>query len=111
MTSGTQVTNFPLATNEKWTDKNGEKKEKTTWHKIVVIGGLSNFLGEYAYKGDKVFVEGKIQHSKWTDKDGIDRYSSEIVVTPNFGTLRLLSNKKDNDVSQETGYDGEHIPF
>lgn len=111
LSSGTQITNFPLATNERWTDKSGEKKEKTTWHKIVVIGGLSNFLSEYAYKGDKVFVEGKIQHSKWIDKEGNDRYSSEIIVTPNFGAVRLLSKKKDDEFHQDTGYDGEQIPF
>lgn len=112
--NGTKIASFPLATSEKWTAQDGEKKEKTTWHKIVVIGGLSTFISDHANKGDKMFIEGKISHSKYTDKDGIERYSQEIVVTPLFGAARLISRQDQNKIGDDSPierYDGEEIPF
>lgn len=81
---GSSVANFSLATSESWKDKEtGEKQERTEWHRIVVWQnrerGLVDIVNQYVKKGMKVYVEGKIQTRKWTDKEGIERYSTEIV--------------------------------
>ena len=75
---GSPVTNFTVATSEKWT-KDGEKQERTEWHKIVTFRKLAEICGQYLNKGSLVYIEGKIQTRKWQDKEGIDRYSTEIV--------------------------------
>lgn len=77
--SGTAVANFSVATNEKWKDKNGEKQEHTEWHRVVVWDKLAENCAEYLHKGSKVHVEGKNQTRKWQDKDGTDRWSTEVV--------------------------------
>ena len=78
--SGGQVANLTIATSESWKDKvTGEKKEATEWHKVVFFGRLADVCGEYLAKGSKVFVEGKIQTRKWTNKEGQDQYTTEIV--------------------------------
>ena len=75
-----QVANLTIATSESWKDKvTGEKKEQTEWHRVVFFGKLADVAGEYLAKGSKVFVEGKIQTRKWTNKDGQDQYTTEIV--------------------------------
>ena len=75
-----QVANLTIATSESWKDKvTGEKKEQTEWHRVVFFGRLADVCGEYLAKGSKVFVEGKIQTRKWTNKDGQDQYTTEIV--------------------------------
>jgi len=80
MTSGEAVTNATLATSENWKDKSGEKQEKTEWHNLVFYRRLAEIAGEYLKKGSQVYVEGKLQTRKWQDKDGRDRYNTEIVV-------------------------------
>lgn len=90
------IANFSVATTEKWKDKaTGEQKEKTEWHRVVSFSeGLnSNVIAKYMNKGDRVFVEGKIQTRKWEDDTGTTRYSTEIVIDTYNGTLKLLSNK------------------
>jgi len=78
--SGTPVASFNIATNEKWTDKSsGEKKERTEWHKIVAWGRLGEICGEYLSKGKQIYIEGRIQTRSWDDRDGIKRYTTEIV--------------------------------
>lgn len=78
--AGTAIANLTLATSEKWKDKNtGEWQEKTEWHKCVVWGKQADTIGQYVHKGDMLYVEGKIQTRKY-QKDGQDRYSTEIVV-------------------------------
>ena len=77
--NGGAVANFNLATNESWTDKQGQKQEKTEWHRIVVWGKLAELCGQYLSKGRQVFVEGKLQTRDWTDKEGAKRYTTEIV--------------------------------
>lgn len=80
--SGDAVANVSLATNESWTDKtSGEKVERTEWHKLVFFRRLAEVAGEYLKKGAPVYVEGKLQTRKWQDKDGTDRWSTEIVVS------------------------------
>ena len=78
--SGSAVANVTLATSESWKDKNsGEKQEKTEWHRVVFFGRLAEIAGEYLKKGSQVFVEGRLQTRKWQDKEGKDRYTTEIV--------------------------------
>ncbi len=77
--SGTTVTTINVATSESWRDKNtGENREQTEWHRIVLWGKLGEIAGEYLRKGSQVYIEGKIQTRKWQDKDGQDRYTTEI---------------------------------
>src|SRR5579884_1578823 len=77
--SGAAVANFTLATNESWTDKSGQKQERTEWHRIVVWGKLGELCGEYLSKGRQAYVEGRIQTREWTDKEGKKNYTTEIV--------------------------------
>lgn len=76
---GGAVCNLSVATSETWKDKQGEKQEKTEWHRVVYFGKTAEIAGEYLKKGSQVYVEGKLQTRKWQDKDGQDRYSTEIV--------------------------------
>lgn len=76
---GNPVCNLSVATNEAWTDKAGEKQERTEWHRVVVWGEQAKACGEYLQKGRAVCVDGRLQTRKWQDKDGADRYSTEIV--------------------------------
>lgn len=78
--SGSAVTNLSVATSEQWKDKEtGEKKEQTEWHKIAMFGKLAEIAGEYLRKGSQVYIEGKLRTRKWQDKQGQDRYTTEIV--------------------------------
>lgn len=78
--NGQAVANVTLATSESWKDKtSGEKQEKTEWHRVVFFGRLAEIAGEYLKKGAQIYVEGRLQTRKWTDKDGKDRYTTEIV--------------------------------
>jgi len=79
MPDGGAVTNVSIATTETWKDKNGEKQEKTEWHRVAFFGKLAEIAGEYLKKGSQVYVEGRLQTRKWQDKDGQDKYSTEIV--------------------------------
>ncbi|HEX7124688.1 MAG TPA: single-stranded DNA-binding protein [Thermodesulfobacteriota bacterium] len=78
-TSGGQaVANFTIATNEAWTNKQGQREERTEWHRIVAWGALGERAGEYLRKGKQVYVEGRLQTRKWTDREGQERYTTEI---------------------------------
>jgi single-strand DNA-binding protein len=77
--SGDQVANVTIATTDKWKDKqSGEMKEATEWHRIVFNGRLAEIVGQYLRKGSQVYVEGSLRTRKWTDKDGVDKYTTEI---------------------------------
>jgi single-strand DNA-binding protein len=89
MTSGEAVTNCTLATSENWKDKSGEKQEKTEWHSLVFYRRLAEVAGEYLKKGSQVYVEGKLQTRKWQDKEGKDRYTTEIIVDQ----MQMLGSK------------------
>ena len=78
--SGVAVANFSLATTESYTDKQGERHENVEWHNIVVWRKLAEVCGKYLHKGKQIYVEGKIQTRKWQDRDGIDRWATEIVM-------------------------------
>ena len=80
MPSGSAVTNLSVATNESWKDKaTGEQKDRTEWHKVAMFGRLAEISAEYLRKGSQVYIEGKLRTRKWQDKQGNDRYSTEIV--------------------------------
>ena len=80
MPSGSAVTNLTVATNESWKDKaTGEQKERTEWHKVAMFGRLAEISAEYLRKGSQVYIEGKLRTRKWQDKQGNDRYSTEII--------------------------------
>lgn len=80
MPSGSAVTNLSIATSESWKDKqSGEQKERTEWHKIAMFGRLAEIAAEYLRKGSQVYIEGKLRTRKWQDKDGKDRWTTEIV--------------------------------
>ena len=78
-TGGDAVTNLNIATSEQWKDKNGEKQERTEWHRVVLFGRQAEVAAEYLKKGRSVYVEGRLQTRKYTDKDGVEKYSTEIV--------------------------------
>lgn len=80
-TTGGSVATFSVATNENWTDKNGQKQERTEWHRIVAWGKLGEICGQYLSKGREAFVEGRLQTREWTDKEGNKRYTTEIVAS------------------------------
>lgn len=87
MPSGDAMTTISLATTEQWRDKEGNKQEKTEWHRIVMFGKVAEIAEEYLKKGAQVYFEGALQTRKWTDKGGNDRYSTEVVCR----TMKMLS--------------------
>lgn len=79
--SGAAVANFSVATNESWNDKNGQKQERTEWHRIVVWGKLAQLCGEYLTKGRQAYIEGRLQTRQWQDKEGATKYTTEVIAT------------------------------
>ena len=120
---GREIANFSLATSEKWFDKStGEKKEKTEWHKISVFSqGLVDIIKQYVKKGSKLYIEGALQTRKWKDGNGIEKYSTEIVLQNFNSTLQILnSSEKEIDkhsIEKGNGYApqaedfNDEIPF
>lgn len=97
--NGNAVTNLSLATSEQWTDKqSGQKVEKTEWHRVSMFGKVAEIAGEYLRKGSQVYIEGKLQTREW-EKDGIKRYTTEIVVDMQ-GTMQLLGGRPQNSPPQ-----------
>ena len=89
--NGKAVANFRIATTETWKKADGSKEEQTEWHRIVAFGRLGEICGEYLAKGSKVYVEGRLQTRKWQDRDGNDRYTTEIVARE----MKMLSTRGD----------------
>jgi single-strand DNA-binding protein len=79
MPSGDAMVNLSIATAENWKDKNGDRQEKTEWHRVVMFGRLAEIAGEYLKKGSQAYIEGRLQTRKWTDKEGQEKYTTEIV--------------------------------
>jgi single-strand DNA-binding protein len=88
-----KVANFSIATTEKYTDKAGNKQEITDWHNIAIWGPQADIAGKYLKKGMQVYLEGRLKNRSWEDKDGVKKYTTEVVVD-NF---RMLDSKKDGD--------------
>ena len=95
MTNGEPVVNLSVATSETWKDKaSGERKEKTEWHRVVIFNeNLAKVAEQYLKKGAKVYLEGALQTRKWTDKDGQDKYSTEVVLNRFNGTMVMLDGR------------------
>jgi single-strand DNA-binding protein len=95
MQSGDAVVNLSVATSESWKDKtSGERKEKTEWHRVVIFNkNLADVAERYLKKGAKVYLEGSLQTRKWTDKDGAEKYSTEVVLQNFNGTLVMLDGR------------------
>ena len=123
---GRSLCTFSIATSESWNDKNtGEKREKTEWHRVVVFNeGLVNIIQQYVKKGSNVFIEGQLQTRKWEDKDGIEKYTTEVVLQGFNSTFKMLDNRnsgsvdnnfsQDNAISDSGNFDSEiddDIPF
>ncbi|MBI0413265.1 MAG: Single-stranded DNA-binding protein [Nitrosomonadaceae bacterium] len=89
MPNGEAVTNITLATTETWKDKSGEKQEKTEWHRVTFYRKLAEIAGEYLKKGRPVYVEGRLETRKWTDKAGAERYTTEIIASD----MKMLGSK------------------
>ncbi len=105
MQNGSKVANLSLATSESWKDKaSGEKKEKTEWHRVVVFGALAEIVEKYVKKGSKLYVSGSLQTRKWADKDGVEKYSTEVVLQGFGAELTLLDGKPPNSdgINQDT---------
>ena len=98
--NGNAISNLSVATSESWTDKStGQKQERTEWHRVSLFGKLAEIAGQYLDKGSKVYVEGKLQTRKYTDKDGIERWTTDIVVSGFNGTLQMLDRRDDSSSS------------
>jgi len=94
MPNGEPVANISIATSETWNDKNtGEKREKTEWHRVVAYRRTAEIIGQYTRKGSKLYVEGKLQTRKWTDNNGVDRYTTEIIAD----SVQLLDSRGDGN--------------
>ena len=104
--NGNKIANFSIATSDTWRDKStGERKEKTEWHRIVVFSeGLATITEKFLKKGSKVYIEGAIQTRKWTGNDGIEKYSTEIVLQGFNSTLTMLDGA--SGASGATGVSG-----
>ncbi len=100
-TSGGAVANFSLATSENWTDKNGQKQERTEWHKVVVWGKVAELCGQYLSKGRQAFIEGRLQTREWMDKEGQKRYTTEIVAQ----TVQFLGSAGERTSNASTASD------
>ncbi|WP_375662563.1 single-stranded DNA-binding protein [Bartonella sp. OC16QHHD] len=107
MSSGTEVVNFRMATSESYTDKaTNQKVDKTEWHSIVVFNPhLAKIALQYLNKGSKVYIEGRLQTRKWQDKNGVDRYVTEVILPQYKGELKLLDGKNDDNQDQSSAYD------
>lgn len=115
--SGTAIANISVATNNTYKDKSGQIQKETEWHRVVMFARLAEVAEQYLGKGDKVYIEGRIKTRKWQDKEGTDRYSTEIVAN----NLQMLGGNSESRGSQ-AGYkqdapaadafdDGDYIPF
>jgi single-strand DNA-binding protein len=102
---GMMVTNFRIATDMQWKDKSGERVSRTEWHKIVTFGKLAEICNSYLSKGKLVFIEGRIQTRAWDDKDGVKRYTTEIVAND----MKMLDSKGQAKAVDGSAAD-EHLP-
>jgi len=98
---GKAIANISVATSEVWLDKNtGQKQERTEWHRIVAFGKLAEIMGQYLKKGSKVYIEGSLKTRKWQDKNGADKYTTEIII----GDMQMLDGRPD---AEEDAYPAE----
>ncbi len=105
--SGGKVVNLRVATTDTWRDKNsGERREKTEWHRVVIFNeGLTRVAEQYLKKGSKVYIEGALQTRKW-EKDGVDQYSTEVVLQNFNSTLTMLDGRAEGEGTPSGGFSG-----
>lgn len=109
--SGSAIANLSVATSEQWKDKQtGEKKEQTEWHRVVIFGKPAEIAGEYLRKGSQVYIEGQLRTRKWTDSNGVDRYTTEIVIQQMGGVMQMLGGKRDDSGQQQRQQSGQQHP-
>ena len=103
---GREIANLSIATSESWKDKStNERKEKTEWHKVVIYNdNIAKLAKNYLKKGSKVYIEGALQTRKWTDKEGVEKYTTEIVLQNFNGTLTMLDSKDSSQPAEEQTY-------
>lgn len=105
MSNGNAVANLSLATSEMWKDKQtGENQERTEWHRVVLYNQLGKIAGDYLKKGSKVYIEGSLRTRKWQDKNGQDRYTTEIIAQE----MQMLDSKGGGNFQNASPYDHEH---
>ena len=101
--SGDPIANLSIATSERWNDRRtGEKQERTEWHRVVVFGPLAKIVEQYVGKGSRIYVQGKLKTRKWQDRDGNDRYSTEVVLSGFQAHLVLIDRPKDGGNQAES---------
>lgn len=105
MPSGGAVTNISVATSRSWKDKNGQQQEHTEWHRVVFFNRLAEIAGEYLKKGSKVYVEGSLRTNKWQDKDGNDRYTTEIIAHE----MQMLDSRTGGTSTDNSNYHDESL--
>ncbi len=111
--AGKKVANFSVCTSDRWTDKEGKKQESAQWHKLVAWGPLAEIIEKYVRKGSQAYFEGKLDYRKYTGKDGIERYSTEIVVSE----MQMLGGKSAESAPQSSQEsmpippDDDSLPF
>jgi len=96
MSNGDAVTSVTIATSETWKDKSGEKQEKSEFHRVTFYRKLAEIAGEYLKKGRPVYIEGRLETRKWTDKDGIERYTTEVIADK----MQMLGSKPESSSQQ-----------
>ena len=108
MPNGDRIANLSLATSETWRDRqSGERKEKTEWHRVVVFNdNIVKVVENYLKKGSTIYVEGQLQTRKWTDQQGVEKYSTEVVIGRFNGQLTMLGGRAEGGASQGGGYGG-----
>jgi single-strand DNA-binding protein len=99
-TGGDAVTNLRIATSEQWKDKSGEKQERTEWHSVVLFGRQAEVAGEYLKKGRSVYIEGRLQTRKYTDKEGVEKYSTEVVAD----RMQLIGGAREGGAGGDTDF-------
>jgi single-strand DNA-binding protein len=97
---GKAIANIALATSESWKDQSGQVQEKTEWHRVSIFGKLAEIAGEYLRKGSQIYIEGKLQTRKWTNKEGQDQFTTEIVLDPFNGAMQMLGGKSESKPAQ-----------
>ena len=106
MQNGKAVANLSMATSETWKDQQGQQQEKTEWHRVIAFDKLADIIGEYVKKGSKIYCEGKLQTRKWTDQQGVERYSTEIVISE----MQMLDSKPQGQQQAQQGVWGQQAP-
>ena len=116
MSNGDAVTNITVATTDTWKDKSGDKQEKTEWHRVTFYRKLAEIVSEYLRKGSPIYIEGRLETRKWTDKEGIERYTTDIIAND----IKMLGSKpgaadseRTKTTTQTGGFDDmdDDIPF